>query len=400
MVNYFCVRNNYRSVYIAFDQHPSFKGASTHIAHMCKVLSASYGPTLLLTVEGPLPPIQNESIDQLCFTSDEPSILKRALLFSAWVKNILHQQDALLLAHFRDVWGAMAVLDFPHLLPIFEVNGLSSIEWPHRYPQLSNATLQKLRKIELFCLQQSALVLTPSNTILQHIVNQGIDINKIKVLPNGADVPFKRSSTPLIEGQYILYFGALQPWQGVDILLKSLRYLDDKHDLRLVICASHTEHQCKAYRKLAEKLGVHQRIVWYYQLDREALTNVIEHALLSVAPLTECSRNIEQGCSPLKIFESMALGTPVLASDLPVVREIITNKKDGILVRPGRPAELARAIRIATDYPESPLQLGQQARQTILDHFTWSKIENELTFYYEQAYAFSFGYSTNRHRYG
>jgi glycosyltransferase involved in cell wall biosynthesis len=390
----------FKSVYIAFDQHPSYKGASTHIAHMCKVLSESYGPTLLLTVEGPLPKIECKNISQLCFVSEEQNVLKRALLFSSWVKEILDKQDALLVGHFRDVWGGMAVLSYPHILPVFEVNGLPSVEWPYRYPQLTNATHEKLKHLEDYCLAASALVLTPSEVIKKHLLNRGVAEEKVKLLSNGADLPTNISTTPVISGEYILYFGALQAWQGLDVLIKAMRYLEDKTALKLVVCASHTEHHCKAYRKFAEKIGVQERIIWLYQLDKEKLQNVISHAYASIAPLVECSRNLEQGCSPLKIFESMACGTPVIASDLPVARDIIQPEVNGVLVRPGRPAELARAIRFLLDYPQQRDLLSENARQTIIDQFTWDHIEENLAQFYEQVYTYSFGYSKNNYRYG
>lgn len=389
---------SFRSVYIAFDQHPSFKGASTHITHMCKVLSECYGPTLLLTVEGPLPKIEEDHISQRCFVSEEQNVLKRAMLFSHWVKTILQEQDTLLVGHFRDVWGGLAVLAHPHILPIFEVNGLPSIEWTYRYPQLTEATHQKLQSLEQHCLKEASLVLTPSAVIKQHLVNRCVASEKIRVLSNGANLSVESEEVPLLAGKYILYFGALQPWQGVEVLLKAIPYLEDKTDLTFVICASHREHFCKPYRKLTEKMGVQHRIRWLYQLDKALLQNVIRHAYATVAPLTECSRNLEQGCSPLKIFESMAAGTPVIASDLPVVREIIQPNENGVLVRPGRPAELARAIRILSDYPEQRSALSQQARQSIEQYFTWAQLEQQLATYYHEVY--SFRYLSTIYRYG
>ena len=63
-----------------------------------------------------------------------------------------------------------------------------------------------------------------------------------------------------------------------------------------------------------------------------------------VAPLARGDRNEVQGCSPLKIVESMAAGTAVVASDLPVARELVTPGRDGLLVAPGAPRALARAM--------------------------------------------------------
>lgn len=365
---------------------------------MCKVLSECYGPTLLLTVEGPLSKIEDSMISQRCFRSEEPNLLKRALLFSHWAKTILQEYDTLLIGHFRDVWGGLAVLAHPHILPIFEVNGLPSIEWLYRYPQLAATTLQKLTSLEGYCLKESSLVLTPSLVIKKHLLTRGVADEKIRVLSNGATIQEVPKEAPLIESPYILYFGALQAWQGVDVFLKAIPYLEDKTALKFVICASHHEHFCKPYRKLAERLNVNDRIQWFYQLDKTSLQNVVYYAYASVAPLVECSRNLEQGCSPLKIFESMAEGTPVIASDLPVVKEIIRHNENGVLVRAGRPAELARAIRLLADYPQQHTLLSVQAIETIQGYFTWEMLEHRLTTYYHQVYTFR--HLSTAYRYG
>ena len=70
-----------------------------------------------------------------------------------------------------------------------------------------------------------------------------------------------------------------------------------------------------------------------------------------------------QGCAPLKILESMASGMPVVASDLPAVRELLADGEHGRLVAPDRPGELARAIRVLLDFPERRARLAANARR-------------------------------------
>jgi glycosyltransferase involved in cell wall biosynthesis len=112
-------------------------------------------------------------------------------------------------------------------------------------------------------------------------------------------------------------------------------------------------------------------VVWRVALDEAELASWRAHALASVAPLTECERNVVQGCAPLKVLESMAEGVPVVASDLASVREIITDGHDGRLVPPDRPADLARALRLLVEYPDERARLGVAARQTIERRFRW-----------------------------
>lgn len=384
------ISTSFRSVYVAFDQHPSCKGASTHIHHMVDVLSACVGPTLLLTLKSDQQEIHTDCIHQLTFESDEPNVLKRANEFTHWVNDQLTRQYDLQVGHFRDVWGGMAIFNHPHILPVYEANGFSSIELPVRYPQLGAGTIQKLIALENYCLHHAARIITPSHTIYQHITRRGIPSQKIQILPNGAEIPEHAPPHPQLPDQYLVYAGAFQAWQGVDVLLKAMRYLQDKKELQLVLCSSHTENHVRHFRKFVEKIDIQDQVIWKYQLSKPELSQIMQHALVSVAPLTECSRNIEQGCSPLKIFESMACGVPVVASDLPVVREIITPNENGILVRAGRPAELARGIRLAVDFPEFRTRLGRKAKETIQDRFTWHAIENELHHFYSTIFSYAF----------
>ena len=65
---------------------------------------------------------------------------------------------------------------------------------------------------------------------------------------------------------------------------------------------------------------------------------------MCVAPLARGPRNESQGCCPLKIVEAMACGTPVVASDLPAIREMIDHGIDGMLAAPDSPRALAHIL--------------------------------------------------------
>ena len=369
---------DYSALYVAFDPHPSSKGASTHITHMYQALRGYMPKSALLTLEGVPDAEPDFPEDYYAFQSDEPNYLRRGQEFTRWVGEFMDQQPGLQVAHFRDIWGGMAVVARPHVRAIFEVNGVPSIELPYRYPHIGPTTLDKLRKLEDYCLERAQALITPSETIKTHLLSRGVAEELITVIPNGADLHEPQDFPEGLPPQYFLYQGALQPWQGLDVLLKALRYLEDLPEVPLVICSAHKERHAKRLHKLAEKLGVADRIVWRYQVAKPALHQLMEHAVCTVAPLTECSRNLEQGCSPLKVLESMACGTPVVASDLPVVREIVTPEVDGMLCRPGRPADLARALRVMYEFPELRDRLGKAARHTIASRYTWEQQTNKV----------------------
>lgn len=353
---------------------------------MAQALFEAAGGGLLFALgDELLPAYQREGEVEIArFSKPVANFLDRTLVYSRTLRSLLKQQgETLQLCHFRDIWSGVPILEKKNYATVFEVNGLASIELPYVYPNLSPATLDKIRLAEAFCFAEADALITPSHTLKANLEKRGADPNKITVIANGADIQVKPPRPMQAPSRYIIYFGALQRWQGVDILLRSFARLADLEDLHLIICASTHPRTAKAYQKLADKLEISDRLRWFFALEEDELAPIRAHALLSVAPLTECSRNLEQGCAPLKVLESMAAGVPVVASDIPSVREIITDNVNGRLVRADRPSDLARAIRVMLEYPAALEAMGESARQRIEEHFTWEKSIRQLTELYQ-----------------
>ena len=386
------LQQSHKALYAAFDVYPSAKGAATHIYHNAQTLFDWKGGGWLSVVGSEkLGDYQQEGpVEITRFSEQIPNYLIRAQAYSQYLYDLLETQPALEICHFRDHWSGVPILTQRDkrkqaYKTVYEINGLPSIELPFRYPNLSKRTLNKIRSLEQFCYQNADYIITPSQVIKNNLVNLGLSSDKITVITNGADIPesFEKPAEAPESGRYIIYFGALQSWQGFDVLLKAMGYLADYEALKLVICASTKQKRTRFYHKIIEKMGLSDRVIWQYQLPKRALYSWVHHAEFSVAPLIACTRNLEQGCCPLKILESMAIGTPVVASDLPVVREIIQNNQLGRLVRADRPAELARAMRVLLDYPELREHLSKAGRSHIKHHFTWQQKRQELRDFYE-----------------
>ena len=365
------------ALYAAFDLFPSRKGAAIHINKFARALFEEMnGGVLYVLGNDKLPVYQKEeNVEIVRFNFLIKNYLQRALAFSEQLEILLDEcENNLKICHFRDIWSGIAILrEKRKYKTIYEANGFPSIELPFAYKNMSPETLEKIRAQEIFCLENCDEIVTPSHTINEKILKFGIADEKVTVIPNGAEIPEDTERPKDAPPRYIIYFGAVQAWQGVDVLLKAFQRLRDLEDLHLVICSSNHSRRSKMLAKLANKLEISERIIWHYGLNETELTPWIAHAELSVAPLTECSRNIEQGCAPLKILESMAAGVPVIASDLPAVREIMTDKIHGRLINADRPGELARTIRILLQYPDLLGEMGENAQQKIEQDFLWEK---------------------------
>jgi len=378
---------SHKALYAAFDLFPGAKGAATHISSMAKFLFEKYDGGLLLTLGSrEFAAHEREGrVEIERFSALIPNYLERAEHFSQFVSERVAQLGDLEVAHYRDIWSALGILNPQRAYKtLFEVNGLPSIELPYRYPSLPASTLAKIREIETYCLAQSDHLIVPSEVIRGHLIGRGVEAEKIDVVTNAANVTPNYEPFPGLPEYYILYFGAVQPWQGVDTLLKAFALLRDIEGLRLVMCCAGKEKQARPYIKLAEKLDIADKIVWEFRVGKSQLNTIISQAQLSVAPLRECARNIEQGCSPLKIFESMACGTAVVASQLPVTEEILENNVSGKLVRPDRPQELSRAIRLLLEYPQRRQMIADAGRELIQNTYNWDQIKQQMFHLYER----------------
>ena len=376
----------HRAAYVAFDRFPSSKGSAVHIAQMADELFAHYGGGLLGVIGGgDLPRYQREGTREIArFDARVPNLIDRAEAFSGWVADHLAPHwETLEVCHVRDPWSALpAVADGRRHKVVYEVNGLPSIEMGHTWPWAAPSTLGKVRELERFCLERSDAVVVPSRVIGAAVRARGVPDERIHLVPNGAAVPGATERPSDAPERYVVYVGALQPWQGLDVLMRAFARLADLDGLRLVVCASVPERRAKPARRLAERLGVADRIDWRFTLPHHEVAAWLAHAEASLAPLTGCARNLDQGCAPLKVIESMAAGVPVVASDLPAVRELMADGVHGRLVPADRPAELARAVRVLLEYPDEAAAMGRRGRAHIEESLTWARSRARLAAVY------------------
>jgi glycosyltransferase involved in cell wall biosynthesis len=381
------IRHQARAAYFAFDRFPSSKGSAVHIGHMAAELFACFGGGLLGVLGGGgLPRYQwDDGVEVARFDERIPNLIDRAEAYSAWVAaHLAPHLASLRVCHVRDPWSALPAVtaEGRRYAVVYEVNGLPSIELAHTRPLAAPAALAAIAELEDFCLARSDAVVAPSGRIAAALRRRGVPADRIHVVPNGADVRPGGSRPPDAPKRYIVYVGALQPWQGLDVLLRAFGRLADLTGLRLVICSSVPERRARPLRRLAERLGVDGRIDWHFTLPHAEVAGWLAGAEVSVAPLTGCARNVVQGCAPLKILESMAAGTPVIASDLPAVRELMADGVHGRLVPADRPAELARAIRVLLEYPDAARAMGVRGRQRVSEEFSWAATRAKMAAIY------------------
>jgi glycosyltransferase involved in cell wall biosynthesis len=391
-------------IYISFDTVPAPKGAAIHIEAFARSLAEAFGKIQLVTVspasEGTDAQEIWPGVIQTTLPALGDTLINRVLYFRTML-SIWWSKRRFEIVHIRSIYEGFPIAINKQKLCdrlIFEVNGLPSIELKYRYPKVAEdrELLQKLTAQEQICLDASDLVLTPSCVTSNFLQQRGVPAGKICVIPNGVDLnifslspslPLSFSPSPF----HLLYFGTLSAWQGVNLAVEALALVNRDFSAKLTIigaAGSTTNSQNARYfqslKQLAIDLGVSDRLTLLPPVSQLELVGYLQAADAIVAPLTPNDRNLIQGCCPLKILEGMASGTPVISSDLPVVRELGINGEHFLLVKPGSAKAIKDAICQLQSTPELATKLAVAARDRIVSDYTWQQAGNTLVNIYEE----------------
>jgi glycosyltransferase involved in cell wall biosynthesis len=166
----------------------------------------------------------------------------------------------------------------------------------------------------------------------------------VRVVPNGCDVTPLRAFPGLAHENppRVLYAGQLYPWKGVDVLVEAVATVPGA---RLVILGGiEGEADTRRIRDLVEARGLGGRTEMTGPVPQARVADALGRAAVVVAPFLRAGMT-ERHTSPLKIFEAMAAGRPIVASDLPSSREVLSDGENALLVPPGDVSALAGALR-------------------------------------------------------
>ena len=385
---------NRRILYTAFDVVPSPKGASTHILHFIRgLVNGDYVVDLLTPGDGALPEedfFEGARVKRIPPTG-EADFLSRAAAFGQAILKYAENSPKYDIAHYRSIWGGLQLAQNKKRLgyrALFEVNGLPSIELKYHYPGLTQSgLLEKIREQELATLMLSDVLICPCETTRAFLISLGVDRQRIHVIPNGVS-SLDFVATPLPDwSQHVpvlLYTGTLADWQGLDVIIQALPEILAQQPVRLRIVGRGRSRQRKALARQIRKLGLEASVSIEGAIPHHQVPQLIAEADLCLAPLGLNDRNITQGCCPIKIIEYMACARPVVASNLPVVRELLREDLDGLLFIPGDPTDLARKTLKALEDRELSQRLAQSAAHHVREHFTWHIAQKKLLKVYQK----------------
>lgn len=209
-----------------------------------------------------------------------------------------------------DVVHSLDLIAPPTQLPlVMTVHDLAAVEQPELH---SHRTVQIQRR-RLAQLGRAAAIITVSHSTADALVRRGIARERIQVAPLGLTPLPPPSAVPLPSQPFVLAVGTLEPRKGHDVLISAFAAAG-LSDARLVF-AGPTAERSDALQALAVRLGVGDRLDILGPVDDAVLSGLYRRASLL------CMPSLGEGFG-LPVLEAMSVGLPVVASDIPPMREV------------------------------------------------------------------------------
>ncbi len=222
-------------------------------------------------------------------------------------------------------------------------------------------------------------IITITKSLKADLITLGVDENKILTAPDGVDLnqfsQAKGSREELglpLNKKLILYSGHLFDWKGAHILAKAADFFSD--DFQIAFLGG-TDEEIKKFKEEYQKKNI--KVIGRVRQDE--VPKYLSVADVLVLPNSANKKISTNYTSPLKLFEYLASGRPIVASALPSIKEIL-NANNSILVEPDNPHTLATGIKKILEDKELGKKISGQALEDV-KQYSWDKrVKNILDF--------------------
>ena len=364
-----------RLLYQSLSYVPSRRASAVHVMKMCAALARAGHDVTLATKRNRSR--QEAGVgDDFAYYGVEESFEIRKLTRPSWkgggLVHLWHARRLALdsrgfdLIYSRDL--AAAVMSANSSMPlVFEAHGPPGSRWSKGlHGRLF--TSRNLRRLVVISealkslFERSGLLPMNLDVVVAHDAADPLsDTEPMReALPASLTTPGRRR---------IGYVGHLYAGRGIEMMIQLARLIPD-HDFHLI---GGTESDLERWRSSAppENLFLHGFVApgrlpqIYRALD--VLLAPYQRRVLVASGRTDTSAWM----SPMKIFEYMAAGRPIIASDLPVLKEVLHHGKNALLVSPDTVEDWRKAVETVTSTPTLARALARSARDDFFQHHTW-----------------------------
>jgi len=212
------------------------------------------------------------------------------------------------------------------------------------------------------------------------IVHYGASPERISVIPCGVnlelfqpmDKEIAKQQLGFGDDKIILFVGRIEPLKGIDQLLEAMTYLQNSQGLRLVIIGGdeHSQYEMKRLQRLSQELHIQGSVTFLGLIEQEKLPCFYSAADVCVIPSYYESFG-------LVALESIACGTPVVATNVGGLKSVIHQGETGYVVTDNTPSHLADKIALLLSKPSPDIKSALSIRASVTK-FSWSNIAEAI----------------------
>lgn len=229
--------------------------------------------------------------------------------------------------------------------------------------------------------RMAARITVPTTGIHRQLAARGIPAAKLVLLTNGVDVSAFQPAEPRRElaqqlgldgASVFLYAGTHGLSQGLDVILEAAKITQDDRIL-YVLMGEGADKAALVEKARAQKIG---NVLFLPNQPKAMMPALLNLAYASIVSLRRL--DVFRSALPSKMFESMAVGKPLVAALWGEGAEMVETARCGLVVEPGDPRALRDAVeRLATD-PELARTFGRQGREYVVAHYDRDAIAERL----------------------
>lgn len=230
-------------------------------------------------------------------------------------------------------------------------------------------------------------IISVTSPMKQIIAESGYLAKNILVAPDAVDMTLfdikigkddarKKLGLP-VDKKIVIYAGAIdEPWKGVGVLYEASKHFDDQY---LFLILGGKPHYVEWFHS---QYPPHSNFVLVGHKPHADIPYYLKAADVAVLPNSKKSEISRVSTSPMKMFEYMASGVPIVASDLPSIRDVL-HEDNALLVTSDDPDVLEAGIHILLNDKKESERLTKRAYQDVLRH-TWSKRAEDIVLFIQE----------------
>lgn len=286
--------------------------------------------------------------------------------------------------------GAMAARQ-TGTVSIYEMRGLWHLSKSIIEPGYENSDHFRYCEImEMAAARESDIVVTLSDALKKHLVEQGLDEKKIHVIPNAVDT---ERFNPIRPDRYLVqklgiqdrvvvgFLGSLTGYEGLENLIQAVANLIHKGlPLSLIIAGS--GYAEKMLKKKAAATSGKQHIHFVGHVPFDQIKSY--YSVIDIFPFFRSDFPVCRIVPPLKILEAMAMGKATIVSDLAPLVEMVSDGQTGLVCKADDVKSLEKVLSTLGSSEVLRNNLGEAARKWVLSERSWVEIVKNYTRIYEK----------------